>query len=564
MSKKCALGIDYGTNSVRALVVDTATGREMGTCVYNYPSGDAGIITDGKDANLARQNPADYVRGLEASVTGAMAQARKLGVRGTDVAGIGIDTTGSTPIPVDGKGTPLAFAKEFRKNPNAMAWLWKDHTGHAEAAEITEAAKKLRPHYLAKCGGTYSSEWYWSKILHCRRADRKVFESAEAWVEHADWMPAYLAGDTRPERIKPGICAAGHKAMYNDAWGGYPDAEFLKKIDPVLGALRKKMWSKAYTSDNKAGRLSEKNAARLGLPAGIPVAVGAFDAHMGAVGAGVSEGRLVKVLGTSSCDMAVLKNTRKIKDVPGLCGIVDGSILPGYYGFEAGQSAVGDIFNSFVRDFVNGRTENAASGKKTDVHTYLSQEAGKLKAGESGLLALDWHNGNRTVLVDPRLTGLVMGYTLHTTAVEVYRALVEATAFGARVIVEREEEYGIPVREIICAGGIAEKNPLVLQIYADVLQKMIKVARSSQTCALGAAIFGAVAGGAHKSVTAAQKKMTGIKKETYRPRTREKKTYDRLYGVYRKMHDSLGMPGTRTDLSGVMKELLDVKAEAAG
>jgi L-ribulokinase len=559
---KYSIGIDYGTNSVRALIVNVANGDEVGSCVFNFPSGTAGILLDKKDAHLARQNPADYITGLEASVKGALKQAKAHGVKPGDIIGIGVDTTGSTPIPVDKDGVPLAMKKEFKNNLNAMAWLWKDHTGHAEAAEITATAKKMRPQYLAKCGGTYSSEWYWSKLLHCKRTDPKVFNAAAAWVEHADFMPAYLAGDTRPQAIKPGICPAGHKAMYNDGWGGYPDAEFLGAIDPALARLRSCMWAKAYTADTVAGYLSEENAKKLGLKAGIPIAVGAFDAHTGAVGAGVNEGVLVKVIGTSTCDMAVLRHDRSIKDVPGLCGIVDGSILPGYFGFEAGQSAVGDIFNSFVKDFVNSDTEAAAKKAKKNIHTYLSDEAAKLKAGESGLLALDWHNGNRTILVDPMLTGLVMGYTLHTTAAEVYRALIEATAFGARVIVERLAEYGVPINEIITAGGIAEKNPFLLQVYADVLGRPIRVAKSSQTCALGTAIFGAVVGGAYKDATSAQKKMTGLKKQVYKPRAAEQRAYDRIFKLYRSLHDSFGVAGTRNDLSKVMKELLLIKAEA--
>ncbi|HHN47227.1 MAG TPA: ribulokinase [Planctomycetes bacterium] len=562
MADRYSIGVDFGTNSVRSLVVNAGNGREMGACVFNYPSGEAGILLDAKDPNLARQHPADYIIGLEKSVRGALKQAKAGGVKPEQVVGIGVDTTGSTPVPLDKNGVPLSFHREFRKNLNAMAWLWKDHTSHAEAAEITEKARKLRPRYLASCGGVYSSEWYWSKILHCRRTDAKVFDAAAAWVEHADYMPAYLAGDTRPSAIKPGICPAGHKAMYSDAWGGYPDGDFLGTIDPALAELKRGMWPKAFTSDRVAGRLSRENAKKLGLEAGIPIACGAFDAHMGAVGAGVAEGKLVKVLGTSGCDMAVLKNTRAIKDVPGLCGVVDGSILPGYYGFEAGQSAVGDIFNSFVSDFAGGGAEAAAEKKREDLHVFLSRQAAKLRPGESGLLALDWHNGNRTILVDPRLSGLVMGFSLHSTAAEVYRALVEATAFGARVIIDRLTEYGVPIDEVICTGGIADKNPFIMQVYADVLGRPLRVARSAQTCALGAAVFGAVAGGAHPDTETARARMTGLKKTVYKPNPAAQKTYDRLFRLYRRLHDSFGVAGTRNDVSGVMKDLLAIKADA--
>jgi L-ribulokinase len=371
-----AIGIDYGTNSVRALVVDAETGEELGTAVWNYEHGQDGIVIDPADPNLARQHPADYIKGLEEAVTGAMKDAAGAGASAETVVGIGVDTTGSTPLPVDKAGEPLAFKDEFKDNPNAYAWLWKDHTSHEEAAAITELARAKRPQYVARCGGSYSSEWWWSKIWHCLKVDRKVFGAAHSWIECCDFVPAYLAGSLDPAEIRRSVCAAGHKALYAADWDGLPDREFLVELAPELVGLRDRLYSVAYTSDIGAGALSEENAERLGLAVGTPVSVGAFDAHTGGVGAGIRPGVLVKVIGTSTCDMAVGPNDPPFPEIEGLCGIVDGSIIPGMYGFEAGQSAVGDIFNWFVR----------FSGKS---HEELTEGAAKLKVGEAGLVALD-------------------------------------------------------------------------------------------------------------------------------------------------------------------------------
>ena len=459
------------------------------------------------------------------------------GFKPDQIIGIGVDTTGSTPLPVDRHGHPLAFDRRFAKHPAAMAWLWKDHTGVAEAGEITALARKIRPQYLAKCGGTYSSEWFFSKILHCLRTSPEVFDAAYLWVECADWVPAMLTGTEAPDELTVGVCAAGHKAMYNDAWGGYPDAEFLAQLDPKLGELRSRLRPKAHTIDRAVGGLTLEWAARTGLPAGMPVAVGAFDAHLGGVGSGIAPGTLVKIIGTSTCDMMVVPLGDKLADIPGLCGIVPGSILPGYYGLEAGQSAVGDIFNWFV-NYIQ------PLGKKAGSHEALSAAAAKLAPGESGLLALDWNNGNRTVLVDQRLTGLLLGQTLYTTPAEIYRALIEATAFGALTIINRFEEYGVKVEQIVNCGGIAEKNPLVMQIYADVTGRPIKISRSAQTCALGAAIAGAVvagkAAGGYANYADAQKAMTGLKPRVFQPNPAAHAVYKELYSLYRKLHDAFG------------------------
>ncbi|MBM4091656.1 MAG: ribulokinase [Planctomycetes bacterium] len=552
-----SIGLDYGTNSVRALVVDVSNGDEIASHVAGYPSGEQGILLDRGDPNLARQNPADYIDGMYASLSGALRAARRHpGFAPERVVGIGVDTTGSTPIPVDAQGTPLAFQPKFRENLAAQAWLWKDHTSAAEAAEITDRARRSKEGYLTKCGGVYSSEWYWSKILHCRRSAPAVFRAAHAWVELADFVPAFLTGHTDPHTLPRCICAAGHKAMYHDDWGGLPRPAFLRRLDPGLADVAKRYASRAVPADQVVGGLSADVAAKVGLPAGLPVAVGAFDAHMGAVGAGVKPGTLVKIIGTSTCDITVWPLDKPLADIPGVCGIVPGSVLPGMVGLEAGQSAVGDIFNWFVNHLVPA--QYTAAG---DPHANLTRAAAELKPGESGLLALDWSNGNRTILVDPLLTGLLIGQTLHTTAPEVYRALIEATAFGALTIIRRFEEYGVEVKEVVNCGGIAEKNPLVLQIYADVCNRPMKVSRSPQTCALGAAIFGAVVGGAYRSVPDAQRKMTGTKRDVVRPRKAAVDVYARLYPLYRQLHDAFGTTAYKDQLANVMKALIAIRGQ---
>ena len=556
---KYTIGLDYGTNSVRAILVNVANGRELATSVWGYAHGTEGVILS-NDPNLARQHPGDYVKGAEVVIRKVL-RAAKREVRGfspAGVIGIGVDTTGSTPLPVDRAGRPLAFGARFRRDPAAMAWLWKDHTSVAEAEEITARAARLRPHYLAKCGGTYSSEWFFSKVLHCMRTSPKVAAAAYTWVEMADWIPAMLTGDTRPENIAACVCAAGHKAMYNDDWGGYPDARFLGGLDGRLAELRGRLADRAWAVDRAAGRLSREWTSRTHLPAGIPVAVGAFDAHLGGVGAGIRPGVLVKIIGTSTCDMMVAPAGRPLADIPGLCGIVRGSIVPGFWGLEAGQSAVGDIFNWFVNYIAPG-------GGKAGSHEALTTAAAKIAPGASGLLALDWNNGNRTVLVDQRLTGLLLGQTLYTTGPEIYRALVEATAFGALTIINRFEEYGVRVRQVVNCGGIAEKNPLVMQIYADVTGRDMKVSRSAQTCALGAAITGAVVAGrkagGYAGVPAAQKAMTGLKKKVYRPNPAAHRVYTELYGLYRQLHDAFGTKDYAGRLHNVMKDLLAIRAK---
>ena len=554
---KYTIGLDYGTNSVRTIIVNAANGREIAMSVWTYEHGQEGVILS-RDPNLARQHPADYVKGAAITIKRALAAASRAvkSFRPEQVIGIGVDTTGSTPLPVDADGRPLAFSKQFADDPAAMAWLWKDHTGVAEAEEITKRAARMRPQYLAKCGGTYSSEWFFSKILHCLRTSPEVFDAAYMWVEMADWIPAMLTGTESPDKLTVCVCAAGHKAMYNDEWGGYPDAKFLGGLDAKLTVLRGRLKDKAYAVDTAVGGLTNAWAKKTTLPAGIPVAAGAFDAHLGGVGAGIAPGTAVKIIGTSTCDMLVAPADKPLPDVPGVCGIVNGSILPGCFGIEAGQSAVGDIFNWFVNYVRPG-------GAKAGSHEVLTAEAARIKPGESGLLALDWNNGNRTILVDQRLTGMLLGQTLYTTPAEIYRALIEATAFGALTIINRFEEYGLEVRQVVNCGGIAEKNPTVMQIYADVTGRPMKVSRSAQTCALGAAIAGAVVAGkqagGHDSFPAAQKAMTGLKRKVFKPNPKARAVYRKLYKLYRQLHDAFGTKQWQGNLHNVMKDLLAIR-----
>jgi L-ribulokinase len=545
------LGVDFGTNSVRALIVRCSDGAEFGSRVVDYPSGAQGVLLDPKDGLLARQHPGDYLYGLEESIRGALAEAgRKPNFDASNVVGIGLDSTGSSPIPVDGQNRPLALSDKWRANLNAQCWLWKDHTSWREAAKITELCARIRPHYIAKCGGVYSSEWFWAKLWHCLNVAPETFDAAYSWVELADWAPSVLAGVADPRLVKRGVCAAGHKALYSDDWGGLPDKEFLGALDPRLAELRDRLYEKAYDATEPAGSLCSDWAARLGLAAGIPIAIGEFDVHYGAIGCGVREGTLVKVIGTSTCDCAVVSAEKPVADIPGICGIVKGAILPGFFGIEAGQSAVGDIFKWWVEVVLGG---DAA------LHAELTAEAAKQRPGQAGLLALDWNNGNRTILVDQRLTGLIIGHDLYTSRADIYRGLIEATAFGARAIIERIQEYGVRIDQVVCTGGIAEKNPLLMQIYADVTGCIMQVAGSSQTCALGSAIAAAVLARAHPDFAHAEAAMTSLKPESYEPEAENRAVYDQLYALYRELHDSFGGLAKSADLSKVMKSLLDIK-----
>jgi len=558
------IGVDFGTNSCRAIVVSCADGAIVGTGVSEYHSGDHGVLTHPSDPHLARQNPADYIGSLGHAISAALTQAAASpGFSRDRVIGIGTDTTGSTPLPIDAKARPLAINPGWEGHLAAQAWLWKDHTAAEEARAITAIAQMHAPQYLAPIGGTYSSEWWWSKIWKCLKVAPEVFDAAASWVELADFVPAVLAGTDNSKDIVRCVCAAGHKAMYSDEWDGLPSKEFLARLDPKLADLRDRLYDRALAPGTPAGNLCREWAQALALREGIVIAMGGFDAHYGAVGSGIEVGTLVKIIGTSTCDCAIAPvsgagepggSPPAVTTIPGICGIVNGSILPGYYGIEAGQSAVGDILNWWVEVVCKG---GAA------LHDELSREAAALTPGASGLLALDWNNGNRTVLVDPRLTGLILGQTLHTTRAEIYRALIEATAFGARTIIERIREYGVPIDRVVCCGGIAGKNEVFLQIYADVIGQPMLVAGSSQAPALGAAISAAVTAGEYASFPAAQKAMTSIKDRQFVPDPNAHAVYNELHEIYRELHDEFGGV-TNTDLGSVMKRLLEIRAQGSG
>lgn len=557
--KKYSLGLDFGTNSCRSLIVDITDGREIASGVFNYPSGENGILTSHADSSVARQMPKDYIDGMEHVIKASLESAR--GVKGfstEDIVSIGVDATSSSVMPVTENLTPLCLLPEFKDNLNAMVWLWKDHSSVQESEKITRLAKENRPEYLMKIGGTYSVEWFWSKILHCLDEDPRVFNKAFSFIEVADYIPAVLTGVTDAGKVKRCISAAGHKAMFNEEWGGLPDEKFLSLIHPELSSLRRRLYEEAFPSVVPAGLLSKYWAEKLGLSEDVVVAVGSVDAHAGAVGSGIEPGKLVKIIGTSTCDMMIWPKDKKVNYLPGISGVVPDSIVPGYYGIEAGQPAVGDLLLWFVKELAPDRFGSSIKEKFSN----LEREASKLSPGETGLLALDWNNGNRSVLMDPRLSGLILGQSLHTSASDVYRALIEATAFGAQTIINRLEENGLVFQEIIACGGLAVNNTLLMQVYSDVTGKTIHLAKSEQTGALGSAMFSSVAAGREKggfkSIDEARKKMTGIVK-SYNPDSQNKKTYTELYSLYMQLYDSFGTAGWQGNLSNVMKALIRIR-----
>jgi len=544
------LGLDFGTDSVRAVVVETGSGKEAANQVARYPRWQQGLYCD-PVRNRFRQHPLDYLESMEEAVRGALGQLAK--DAGRRVVGIGIDTTGSTPCAVDRQGTPLALAREFRDNPNAMFILWKDHSAVQEAEEVNRLARSWGGTDFTKYeGGIYSSEWFFAKILKTLREDPAVAAAAYSWVEHCDWMPALLTGATDPLTLKRSRCAAGHKAMWHPDWGGLPPAEFLGRLDPLLAGLRERLYTETYTSDVRAGGLSPEWAARLGLPEGTAIAVGAFDAHIGAVGGGIRAGTLAKIMGTSTCDMIVAP-AEAIGDrqVAGICGQVDGSILPGLIGLEAGQSAFGDVYAWFTNllywplEFAEssppdpGERERLKQDIKDRILSNLTEEAARLAPGEAGLVALDWLNGRRTPDADQTLKGALAGLTLGSTAPRLFRALVEATAFGSRAILERFEREGVRTERVVALGGISQKSPFVMQVTADVLGVPIQVVASEQACALGAGMFAAVAAGIYPSLAVAQERMGSGFSRTYTPDPANVKAYGRLYDQYRRLGDAL-------------------------
>jgi len=539
-----ALGVDYGSDSVRVLLVDTVTGEEIETHVVEYPRWSEGLYCD-PVADRFRQHPLDYLESLQEALAVLWRHA-PTGSAGK-VVGISFDTTGSTPVAVDREGVPLAMKPEFAENPNAMFVLWKDHTAVKEAQEITTAARQSSENYIRYEGGVYSSEWYWAKALHVMREDPEVRAATWSWVEHCDWLPAVLTGTEHPDKFRMGRCAAGHKMMWHESWGGFPPNDFLCGIDPLLDGLRDRLPSQTFTSDKAVGALTAEWAEKLGMPEGIPVGFGAFDCHMGAVAANVASGVLTKVMGTSTCDITVASYD-EMGDlcVRGICGQVDGSVLPGMVGLEAGQSAFGDLyawFNRLVNWPVKAVLESSTLVNETTRKTLareiesrtiemLSAEAAKLEPGQNGIVAMDWVNGRRTPDADQTLSGAITGLKMGSDAPAVFRGLVEATAFGARAIIDRFREEGVKVESVVAIGGISKKSDFVMQICADVWNCKIDILESDQSCALGAAIFAAVVGGAHPDVAAAQEAMGSSPCRTYYPIESSVSTYSRLYRNY--------------------------------
>jgi len=542
--KHLALGIDFGTDSVRALIVNTADGHELANAVSCYPRWKQGLYCSAPDHQF-RQHPLDYTDCLISAVRGALKAAGKY--TASYISGMGIDTTGSTPVAVDRSGTPLALIPEFSGNPNAMFVLWKDHTAVKEAQEINAHAKSWKGgDYTKYCGGVYSSEWFWSKILHILRTDKKVSSAAFSWVEQCDWLPALLSGNTDPLFIKRSRCAAGHKAMWHEKFGGLPDEKFLIRLDPLFTGIKNRLYKDTFTADRKIGELSVFWADKLGLRPGIAIAGGAFDAHMGAVGGGIEPYALFKVMGTSTCDMLVVP-AEELNDKPieGICGQVNGSVIPGMIGLEAGQSAFGDVYAWFKKllewpfslagksdVFQKKKLHKLLAGVSESIIPGLAKKAAELPASETGIFALDWFNGRRTPYANQLLTGAIMGLDLGSDAPRIFRALVEATACGAKKIIERFEEEGITVKKIIALGGIAQKSEFIMQTVSDVLNRPIKVVKSEQACALGAAMFGATAAGIFKKVQNAQAAMTGGFSREYKPNKKKAHIHDKNYKLY--------------------------------
>jgi len=546
MENKFVIGIDYGTDSVRSVVVDTSNGKIAGTSVVEYPRWKKGLYCD-PSINQFRQHPLDYIEGLEQSVTKALKGLSSDIVK--NIVGITVDTTGSTPVAVDKSGTPLSMLPGFEDDPDAMFVLWKDHTGVKEAAEINSLAKNWGGTDFTRYeGGIYSSEWFWSKILHVLRHSERVRTNAWSWVEHCDWIPAILTGETDPLKIKRSRCAAGHKAMWHEDFKGLPDEEFLVKLDPVLKGLRARLYTKTFTCDTPAGTLTAEWASRLGLPADVRVGAGTFDAHTGAVGGEIKPYQLVKVMGTSTCDMIVAPMSEVgNKLVSGICGQVDGSIVPGMLGLEAGQSAFGDIY-AWFSNLLMWPIDNLLSGmnwldqdSRERIRTEsaermiagLSKQAENLDGDETAIVALDWMNGRRTPDANQELKGAITGLSLGSDAPRIFKALVEATAFGSKMINERFISEGIRIDGVIAIGGVAKKNPFVMQIVSDVLDMPIKVAASEQTVALGSAMAASVVAGVHKDIPSAQKAMGGGFEKEYHPDPVKAKRYQSLFNKYK-------------------------------
>jgi len=542
--KNYVIGVDYGSDSVRSVIVDAVTGKELATSVYYYRRWQQGLYCDAP-ANQFRQHPQDYIDGLETTIKDCVAKA------GPEVAAavraISVDTTGSTPVAVNAQGVPLALLPEFAENPNAMFVLWKDHTSIAEAAEINAHAAKYDTNYLQYVGGIYSSEWFWAKLLHVLRVDEKVRAACHSWVEHCDWIPFLLTGGTDAANILRGRCSAGHKALWAAEFGGLPPNDFFKALDPLLDGITDRLYKDTYTSDVSAGALSAEWAQRLGLSADVKVGVGAFDAHMGAVGGQIEPYYLSKVMGTSTCDILVAPNTDMDgKLVAGICGQVDGSVIPGMAGLEAGQSAFGDTY-AWFRKLIEWPLQNIlANTKIVEAHTAqllveevsgkiipeLSKQAAALPLNDNAELAIDWFNGRRTPDANQLLKGSIAGLTLGSDTPRVFRALAEATCFGARAIVERFRSEGVPVKGLIGIGGVAKKSPYIMQMMSDVLQMPIRIHQFVHTCALGASMFAATVAGIYPNVAEAMAAMGGGFDVEYTPDPDLAEFYNKRYQQY--------------------------------
>lgn len=542
-SSKYSIGMDFGSDSVRVLIVNALTGEELATAVHYYTRWKEGKYCDPSKSKF-RQHPLDYVEGIEKTIKSVVSQVNSDVVE--NIIGIGVDTTGSTPVAVDKSGTPLALFPEFKENPNAMFVLWKDHTGIKEADEINALCSKWDIDYSEYEGGIYSSEWFWSKILHVSRADKSILENAYSWVEHCDWVPFLLTGGNDVAQMKRSRCAAGHKALWHESFGGLPPNDFFVALDPILDGLTDRLFKETYTSNVSAGTLSEQWATRLGLPETVEVAVGAFDCHMGAVGVNIEPYFLTKVMGTSTCDILVKPLEEKEHLVKGICGQVDGSVIPNMLGLEAGQSAFGDIYAWYQRliswpiQELIGSSELLADDIKeklieetiSNILPKLSEAASKEPIGASGELALDWMNGRRTPDANQNLKGVISGINLGSTSPKIFRALVVASCFGAKKIADRFISEGIPINGVIALGGIAKKSTFVMQTMADVLNAPLKVAKSEQACALGAAIFGALAAGFYADTKTAMDAMASSFEKVYEPIPENVEAFKKVYADY--------------------------------
>lgn len=543
-TKKYVIGLDYGSDSCRALIVDAVTGEEQASSVKYYPRWMKGLYCQ-PTANQYRQHPKDYTEVLEASIKEALSKCDASVA--ANVVGISFDTTGSTPVLTDANGTPLALLPEFEENPNAMFVLWKDHTALKEADEINALAAQWEIDYTAFEGGIYSSEWFWAKVLHVLRLDEKVRNAAYSVVEHCDWLPALITGESKPETMKRSRCAAGHKAMWSESWNGLPSEAFLTTLDPLLTGYRDRLFQETFASDTRVGYLTEEWAKRLGLTTNVAVGVGAFDCHMGAVGAEIVPNTWVRVIGTSTCDIMIASyEDMKDKLIPGICGQVDGSVVPGYIGLEAGQSAFGDIYAWFKRvlawplealvetsTLLDDATKQKLMDEALDrLIPVLSEQAAAINPEESTVLATDWMNGRRTPDASQWVQGSITGLNLGTTAPMIFRALVEATAFGSRAIADRYKEQGVRMDSVIGIGGISLKSPFVMQTMANVLNKPIKVAKSDQACAFGASMFAAVVAGVYTRVEDAQKAMGQGFAMEYVPQPDQVAYYEGVYQRY--------------------------------